>query len=199
MLDRLIGSNRSLALAYDGLADRVIAKAQQTPYSNLPGYQNRWWLVPPTTVAGLHFSARVHQILRSDLERDMHDHPCASISVILKVGYLEHTPWRQSQPPCFDNQGLTRTRSRRPGAIIFRRATDRHRLTLHGDETCWSIFIFVSRTKLPWGFHTKNGWVWWRTYLDDWLGLESEEVARAITRDPLVIHQIPVHAKVAIQ
>lgn len=193
MLDRVIAGNRHLELAYDRFADLVIARAQQTPYSDLPNYQNRWWLIPPTDAFGFHFSARVHEILRSDLERDMHDHPCASISVILKVGYLENMPLRQSQASCFDTQGLTRSRVRRPGAIVIRRATDRHRLTLNDDQPCWSIFAFISRNKMPWGFYTKHGWVWWRIYLDDWAGLEPEEISRAAIRDPLVTYRIPAH------
>jgi hypothetical protein len=79
------------------LADRIIARAQRTPYFHLDGYMNRWWLfrigrgeidysghVMPRWLGG-----RVHQILRSDSDRHAHDHPWPYLTIILRGGYWE--------------------------------------------------------------------------------------------------------------
>lgn len=72
---------------------------------------------------------RIHSIERSDADRHFHDHPCASISVILWGGYWEVMPERRNQPYAADVSRYVR-KWRGPGAIVFRRARSRHRLEL---------------------------------------------------------------------
>lgn len=152
-------------------ADYLIARAMRTPYTHLRGYMNRYWLVPFTESGSASregcgpvsiwrrplawllqkcgVAVRVHQILRSDNDRHFHDHPWNYCSVILRGGYLESRPLFESGI----YQGLD-SEWYEPGAILFRRATDWHKLYIDGGKTCWTLFI-TTKYKQKWGFLMK--------------------------------------------
>jgi hypothetical protein len=125
------------------LADRLIARAKKTPYFHLPGYMNRWWLLP---YAKWRPAARIHEILSSDDDRAFHDHPWPYITLILKNGYFE-------VKPVFKDgiyQGDTRTWYG-PGSILFRRARSWHRLELKDGQPATTLFV-TFRYQQRWGF-----------------------------------------------
>jgi len=116
----------------------------------------------------------LHQMLRDDDDRALHDHPWANISIILKGSYIEHIPSEK-----FGYAGGTwRFRTRfRP---VFRKATALHRIELV--KNCWrwqgigknrrhvliqivpvwSLFITGFKVR-EWGFACPKGWVvWWK-------------------------------------
>jgi hypothetical protein len=105
-------------------------------------YLYRWHLIKTRWL-----KIYLHKILRSDDERALHDHPWHNISVILKGGYKEI-----QGIPCGE-----RWYYRRPGNVIFRRATLPHRLVVLNKEPCWSLFI-TGPTIREWGFHCARGW-----------------------------------------
>ncbi|RQS39845.1 hypothetical protein DIE01_16150 [Burkholderia sp. Bp8990] len=158
----------------DRLVDRIIARAKRTPYFHLDGYMERYWLrQPPGHDANTStydrsktgIGARVHRILRSDNDRHLHDHPWPTISIILRGGYWEILPAMQCQDPSLDPY-LWRRVWRGPGSIVFRRAHHRHRIELPDGRDSWSLFIMGRYTK-QWGFYTREGFVYWRTYLGE--------------------------------
>ena len=117
------------------------------PYFNLEGYmERRWVFVCPW------FSVRMHHILRSDIDRHMHDHPFNYMTIILKGGYWEHTP-----------KGVSWVGK---GSVRVRKAEALHRLELPKDETAWTLF-FMGPRKRKWGFQTEEGWVDYETYLGE--------------------------------
>lgn len=106
------------------------------------------------------FAVRVHHILRSDGDRDLHDHPWSFVSIVLRGGYDELTPmtWRG------DELIVVATRTITAPAVIYHRAEDLHRLEL--DRPAWTL-VFTGPRRRHWGFQTRHGWVSWRTYLAD--------------------------------
>lgn len=125
-------------------------------------YIRRWWLIPRNRW----FNIYLHQILRPDDDRALHDHPWWNLSIILKGGYYEVLP----------HVGPTShfVRWRAPGSFTFRRAEAAHRLDLplfcEGREkwvyrSCWSLFITGPRIR-EWGFHCPKGWVLWTDFVD---------------------------------
>ncbi len=100
------------------------------------------------------FGLRIHKILRSDNDRELHDHPFSFVSVILWGGYTQHTI------SSFDGRDIERFY--RPGSVIFRRAEDAHRLTL---KTPTWTFVIRGRMRRDWGFHTSDGWVHYRKFI----------------------------------
>jgi len=131
--------------AWQALVDRIVRRAERTPYLHLDGYMERFWLFRTPLV-----SARVHRILRSDLDRDLHDHPWDYASVILRGGYLEITESGE--------------RWYGPGSVIVRSATPLHRLVLPPGTAATTLFIH-GRKRREWGFATERGWVHWRQYV----------------------------------
>lgn len=141
---------------------QLLDQAAATPYSHLDGYMQRWFLSPEDR-ASYHLNGpvrRLHKILRSDNERDLHDHPFDYTTIILAGGYLEETPLSPSVP-----NGPRRSQWHGPGSVLVRRAEDLHRLVLPEGQTCTTLFITSPRRR-EWGFHTPTGWVDWRSYLN---------------------------------
>lgn len=89
----------------------------------------------------------VHHLMRSDNDRDWHDHPWSFVTVLLSSGYREHTP-----------RG---TFWRRRFSILYRPATWLHWLEL--ERPTWTLVIRFRRVR-EWGFVTPRGWVHWRDY-----------------------------------
>lgn len=120
-------------------------------------YLLRWRVFPKSPLPNLY----IHKIMRSDAGTDLHDHRYASCSVILKGGYLEVLPLNTRIGQVF---GLTETRRRKPGAVIFRSAKQLHRLVIEQDKHCWSLFFTWFGVR-DWGFQTSAGWMHWKQYL----------------------------------
>ena len=154
------------------LVDRLIARAKRTPYFNLEGYMERYWLLKPNGMKDEgepkrkllpDLGIRIHRILRSDTDRHLHDHPWGSMSIVLCGGYLEVMPLDPNQDPALD-ETQTIAVWRKPGAIVFRKAHSRHRLVLPEGKDCWSMF-WTGPYRKGWGFYTAQGFVPWRKYL----------------------------------
>ena len=126
--------------------------ARRPPDFNIgPGYLLRWWLIPRNRWLNVY----LHQFRRSDDDRALHDHPWASVSIILSGVYDELQP-----------DGVRR---RRPGHVVFRRATQQHRIELPiiagGITYTWTLFITGPKVR-EWGFHCPQGFVHWRKFTD---------------------------------
>ncbi len=142
------------------LADRIIARAMRTPYRHLPGYMNRYWLLPYNRFG---LAVRVHEILRSDDGRVFHDHPWPYLSIILRGGYFEVQP--RFSDGMYDGEQM---QWRPEGAWLFRRARSWHRLVVPEGQSCWTLFISGPKVQ-SWGFLVApKHKVYWREYLDDY-------------------------------
>lgn len=98
----------------------------------------------------------LHVMLRSDRAFALHDHPWWNISYILKGQYIEVT---------IDKGGCERRKLRKAGDIVFRRATDAHRIEVASGEPVCSLFIKGPVTR-QWGFHCpKAGWTHWKAVM----------------------------------
>lgn len=129
---------------FDYFADKLIERARKTPYFHLPGYMERFWLIPYNR---FNVAARVHHILRSDDDRAFHDHPWPYITIILRGGYTEVTP-------IWDKSGIYKGIKRKyhkAGSILFRGAKTWHRLEVTKERTAWTLFITFKK-KQSWGF-----------------------------------------------
>jgi len=102
-------------------------------------YMRRWRFGNPNG-----FGIRLHQILKSDPGRIHHDHPFDFVSVILRGGYIEHTP-----------QGVGRYEA---GSVLVRPAESLHRLELI--EPTWTL-VFRGPYRRQWGFAK---WEHWQDY-----------------------------------
>jgi len=141
------------------------APAQETPPSDLlriyaphiPGYMHRWLIETPW------FTLRLHKILASDQDEELHDHPWAFCSLLLRGAYQEVEPGPYGRDL---HAGVSWDRTRRifrAPAINFRPdATAPHRLEVV-DGPIWTLVVTGPRVR-PWGFWTRAGWVPWRLF-----------------------------------
>lgn len=127
-------------------------------------YMRRWWLIPRNRL----FNIYLHQFLRDDDDRALHDHPWPNCSLLLTGAYWEIT---FARPPVHGAPLPPAVRAwRRRGRPVFRRGSTAHRIVLPRDIwtgkpiPCWSLFLTgpVSRS---WGFWCPAGrWVHWRSF-----------------------------------
>jgi hypothetical protein len=161
--------------------------------ADAPGgaYLNRWFLTPwrrwqtrmraraearPTRLnraiaraAGLLPNLYLHQFLRDDDDRALHDHPSWAVSFMLRGLYIEHT---------IAEGGIHRRAVFRAGSLRFLGTRHTHRIELPhyavggyvgGPTTwapapCWTLFLF-GPTVRQWGFHCpERGWVHWQEF-----------------------------------
>lgn len=165
------------------MIDWLINRAKRTPYFHLEGYMRRWWLVPfdkegsgsadgtgpvsfwrrPITWVLQRFgiAIRVHEILRSDEDRDPHDHPWPYLTIILRGGY-----WESRYSP---DGHQTECKWHGPGSVLYRPAGSWHRLDLApdgtgGEQMTTTLFI-TGRYCQGWGFNVGGKKVPYREYL----------------------------------
>lgn len=112
-------------------------------------YLRRWWVVPRNPVMNVY----LHQFLRSDDDRALHDHPWASCSLVLDGSYVEHK---------IADGGIHYRRRCRVGHVIFRRAKTAHRIEID-KGAAWTLFV-TGPVVRSWGFHCPGGWVHWREF-----------------------------------
>lgn len=145
-------------------------------------YLQRWFVTPwagrykdlerPTRWQRFVRSAPVvylHRILTSDDDRALHDHPAASMTIVLMGSYFEHVPVDRDKP-----WGATRRLLRREGDVVFRWARRPHRIELPpSGDPCMTLFVFGFRLRRDnhgrrrhdwWGFHCPKGWRHWRIF-----------------------------------
>lgn len=119
-------------------------------------YLRRWYVIPHNKW----FNIYLHQFLRSDDDRALHDHPWWNISWVLSGGYHEITaPSEKDLPP----GGRRKESTRWAGALAFRSAKTAHRIRLMrcGDSEempVWTLFITGPKIRV-WGFWCREGWV----------------------------------------
>jgi hypothetical protein len=168
-------------LKMNWLARQIVNGPTVQPYFHLDGYMDRWWVTPdPKLDSEQSISARLHRILRADADDVMHDHPFDTVTLILAGGYVELVPEDPAQDPEHDALHFV-SHLRRPGDVIYRKATDRHRIIAVAPAPfeSWSLFC-CGPWKQDWGFYAPTGKVYWREYLNQW-GADPEpgEVATA--------------------
>jgi len=120
-------------------------------------YLRRWFVIPRNPF----FNVYLHQFLRSDDDRALHDHPWLfNISWVLRGAYVEHT---------IKAGGIGVRKLRIAGSMKFRLGPSPHRLELTTvlkgiPLCCWTLFITGPRVR-RWGFHcAERGWVHWRDF-----------------------------------
>jgi hypothetical protein len=108
----------------------------------------RWYVIPRNRW----FNIYLHQFLRSDDDKALHDHPWFNCSVLLRGEYLEHARGR--------------IKLRRPWVPVFRRATVAHRVELIDGGSVWTLFLTGPKVR-TWGFHCPKGWIPWTEFAEE--------------------------------
>jgi hypothetical protein len=178
-------------------ANKIVAHAKKTPYFHITNkdgtpYMYRWWITKPSAVRG-GWSARVHEIVSSDDDRALHDHPWDFYSIILKGSYFEvfkefdsleaATSWEWAHPDA--NLSLRYERETKRYTLGLQRVAGDlnantpgtfHRIRLEKDTKGREIpatTLFISGPRVnSWGFMVDGKKVPWREYLSDTYGVD---------------------------
>lgn len=121
-------------------------------------YMLRWFLIPRNPW----FNVYLHKFLRDDDDRALHDHPWNFLSFMLKGAYVE------TRPCGFMGGRYVEHRQRCAPSIAYRRATDRHCVTLLKDQAgnpipCWTVVVTGPKLR-EWGFWCPKGFVVWQKF-----------------------------------
>ncbi len=101
----------------------------------------------------------LHRFHRSDLDRDLHDHPWPFWSLILTGGYWEQIPLNPDFPA-----GLRQKMWHPAGSLLRRPASWTHRVMVNiRNIPVWTLVLRFGYER-QWGFHTRNGWINFRDY-----------------------------------
>ena len=137
------------------IADWLITRITRRPPDFIIGgadrpYLRRWFVIQRNRL----FNVYLHQFLRSDDDRALHDHPWANCSILLRGSYVEHT---------IAAGGINRRQAMQAGAVRMRWSGRlAHRVEI--DAPCWTLFITGPRYR-SWGFHCPDqGWIDWERF-----------------------------------
>jgi hypothetical protein len=106
-------------------------------------YMRRWFAIPRNPI----FNVYLHEFVRSDDDRALHDHPWWNMSLLLDGEYTEHT---------IAAGGVESRVVYHAGQMKFRHARFAHRIELHAGP-CKTLFLTGPRLRV-WGFHCPKGW-----------------------------------------
>lgn len=145
-------------------------------------YMHRYYLFLKDR-AWFPFNVTLHKIVRSD-DPIFHDHPWSYMTIVIKGGYWEHTPVKNSDGKLSDEKVW-----RGPGSIIKRSAGEYHWLELENEQPVTTLF-FMGTQKREWGFliETKLGtsrWVKHNHYLEHWQTYHTQKVVPKIANRKL--------------
>lgn len=136
--------DRAIARRYIGdllrPADLTITTEDDKPYLY------RWHVIPRTASDDFGGNIYFHVQTSSDPERPLHDHPWANMSVILSGGYDE----------VCGPIGIVNPR--RKGDVVFRAATDAHRLVLPEGIPYTMTQFTTGPYERKWGFWVGRRW-----------------------------------------
>lgn len=133
--------------------DRRFHKEEINGGGICPTYLYRWTLLRLEP-----FQIYLHHFVGDDWSNDLHDHPKRFISIGLKGGYVEETP--------FPGERRVDTPFRAPWVRTFP-AEHRHRLRLTPEtgKDCWTLVIVLKAVR-PWGYWREGRFVPWREYVN---------------------------------
>lgn len=108
------------------------------------------------------FNIYIHNILKSDEDRDPHDHPWGFIVFMFWGSYQEDWLGAYEDYRYWAGQPL-RTSIRSIGSLFAHAAKDFHKITLRS-KSVWTL-VFASGRKRPgWGYQTRKGWIHFKEY-----------------------------------
>lgn len=180
------------ALARPAVTGWLIRRAMRTPYTHITSadgsqvYMRRYWLFNPYPADSsgnrpwwkFPISIRLHQIMREDDDRDLHDHPWNARTFILRGGYTEA---RREEAPHYPRYSVAEFEAMRgirpgrpapvvteyirgPGDTAALRFGEYHRITEVSLGGVWTLFV-TGRYRGTWGFLVNGKKVPWREYL----------------------------------
>lgn len=119
----------------------------------------RWTITDSQYITRLHlvktpwFAVCLHWLNKPDPDPFLHDHPVSFLSIVLRGGYTELRSYTGEPYHIRVVRRLNRVSASLP---------DKHRIIEVLPNTM--TLVFMGPKVREWGFHTPQGWVYWRDY-----------------------------------
>lgn len=120
-------------------------------------YLRRWWVIPRNRF----FNIYLHEFLRDDDDRALHDHPWLSWSLTLDGDLVEIYRPNVAAIHLVERSGDAE-RQVGTGDVIFRTGTFAHRMIVM--RPSWTLFI-TGPVYREWGFLCERGWRHWKDFV----------------------------------
>lgn len=133
---------------------QVVHNEKNEPYIRRYHVLNKKWCP---------YKIYIHNIIRSDEDRECHDHPWPFLSIILKGWYREYNLNTKTN--------TMSVKDWRRFSIVRHKAEDAHRLEV--EKPMWTL-VFIGKKTRDWGFYTDNGWAHNIDYLNTKYGNKHE-------------------------
>jgi hypothetical protein len=161
LIDRIVDriSARTPDFVVGGKKKPYLIRWYVTPwrrwFRDVPSEQLRWGQRAVIWLSRWLPNVYLHQFLRSDDDRALHDHPWLfNASLMLRGSYVEHT---------IREGGVRAQAERVAGDLVIRFGSAPHRVELT-KGACWTLFITGPIVR-DWGFHCERGWVPWEKFV----------------------------------
>lgn len=118
-------------------------------------YMIRWWVIPRNKW----FNIYLHNILKSDRDEALHDHPWINVSLLVHGKYIELTAGEEG--PC----GQLASAPLGEGELRLRGPSSAHRLVRPDDVDKVVTFFFTGPVWRHWGFLCPRGWRHWKDFI----------------------------------
>lgn len=118
------------------------------PHFQIPGYLNRWHLIPRNRW----FNIYLHQFVGLDPGGHAHDHPWWNMTIKLRGDY-------------FEERRIGERRAYRCGRVVVRHPENSHLLFKLKTTPCWTLFI-TGPVVRDWGFWVDGKWVKHTDYIN---------------------------------
>ncbi len=132
-------------------------------------YLRRWHILKTPW-----FKVYLHKFFTPDLDRDPHDHPWDSWILMLWGRYREMIYTKT------DFGWNIKIHERSGPSLRSMPAKTIHKITKLRTPHIWTLFL-SKKKKRDWGFHTPEGWVYWRDYLNDYQVITDGKDTRQVS------------------
>jgi hypothetical protein len=124
-------------------------------------YMKRWRVLPKNPFMNIY----IHQFMHDDDDRALHDHPWASLSMLLGPHplseiYIVPEVYKKMQDLGYVPD--TFQRELEVGSWNYRRPKFAHRIVIYKPGT-YTLFLIGPRVR-EWGFYCPKGWKHWKKY-----------------------------------
>jgi len=128
-------------------------------------YLRRWWVIPRNPFINVY----LHDFRKDDIDRALHDHPFASVSLALSDAplveiYAKRERDREMTTLLPAYRWFEARRVIRQGCLVYRQGKFAHRMGVPR-EPALTLFLTGPRFR-EWGFWCPKGWVPYREFVD---------------------------------
>ncbi len=150
----------SLFIGFSAMYAGILEVTKKVIMRDTGPYLTRWYLIPENS----HYNVYLHKFTSSDFDEALHDHPWASVGILLKGSYKEWVPKNLTEWKSGSRELVCHTRHTfKP---IYRNPETIHKIELIDNKPVWTLFLTGPNVR-SWSFWCDKGPVDHKDFLDE--------------------------------